>query len=251
MTERSAWDDEGKVLLLRQAIEGLAQTKGPEFVHAIEEIIFESHSKKRFGDFLTEPKGNTPEDFVNRVAVFYEAHHSEMESLFLYGDNEAWQKMYVTLQEMAYNFLLKLGFYPHKDTQNYAQECAQEAGTQLLGSHFHYLCSFQSWVAVLVHNVCYKQIDKDTKYEKVPFEEESLKLSQLADSQLEDEDEIAQLHAAIARLSDKEQQFVQWRFFDDPPLTLAQIAAKTGKSVSTAHHKSEEILRKLHVFLNE
>lgn len=250
MTERSAWDDEGKVLLLRQAIEGLAQTKGQEFVHKIEEIIFESHSKKHFDNFLTEPKGNTPEDFVNRVATFYEAHHVEVENLLLYRSEEAWLKLYDTLEKRAYRCLRKVGFYPSQNTQEYAEECSQEAATQLLTSHFHYLSSFESWVAILVRNVCYKKIETDTNYDDLSFEDEWLNFSNLADSEFDHQLLLERLQAALARLSDEEWQFLAWRFLEEPRLTFDQIAVKTGKNLSKVYRLFKKILRKLRGFLD-
>lgn len=248
MSERSAWDDDRKVLWLRQAIARLVETKGPEFAREIEEIIFKRHSKRLFDKFLARNKNNTPEDFVNRVAGYFEELHVEVEALAILPlEKKAWDSIYITLQKKAYCRLRKMGFRPGRDTQTYAQECAQEAVLQLSKSHFHYLSSFESWVIILVRNVCYKQVEKDTKDKNSLFLEDEISVNspESVSSEVEHHLLLEQLLKALARLTDEELQFIRWRYLAPPPLTFAQIAMKTGKHPSTVYRLFNAILEKL------
>ena len=264
MTVRSAWDDDGKVLRLRQAIACLTETKGPEFARKIETIIFESHSKKTFNDFSATGENNTPQNFVDLIVAFYEQSHDKVENLQLHRSEDEWQKIYPLIYKRAYDFLRQKGFHYGLDTDNYAEECAQEAAVQILKSNFHYLSAFESWVTVLVQNVCRKRISNDKKPDGIPVE----KISSYEENLLADlyhdgdsSDPIAsevdrrllrkKLRAALKQLTSEERQIINWYYFTDPKWTLEKIAAQLGKSTTTCQRRLKKTLEKLHGFLNE
>jgi len=57
------------------------------------------------------------------------------------------------------------------------------------------------------------------------------------------------LYSAIARLSDKEKELIQYMFFQDKPMTERQLASVYNVSAVAIHKRKTAVLKKLKTFL--
>jgi len=236
---------------LQQALEHVAAQQGHDLAKAITPIVMANLDKGRVHYFLDEQNQCQPEDYVQRVADFYQKWQPYLHQIQQERSPELWLPLYDRLKRWAYRFLSSKSFSSPGERAQLALDCAATAATRLLNARFPYDTDFDPWAAVLLKNVTMKHLHQ-------AYEEAAANLLQVDDWEAlesvlpafanqghRNKVEIRQaLLAAIAQLaSDARKQVILLHYFEGLP--LQQIAEIMGRSENATHKLHFDALKNL------
>ena len=223
-------------------------------VAAIRPIILTNLEQKRICHWLGTDNNRTLKDYVHLVLETYARYSHYIYRLQVEKAETVWGDLYLQLQQWAYNYLSKKGFYHSQATVQLAADYATEAAITLLTARFPYDRNFIPWSRVLLLNICKREMRQAKKAGRLPDEK-----------QIALDDELIYLHNALFSIDNRPQELRRalldaieqlpqesWRqtlllrYFDN--LTPAEIACEMGKTpaaVYNLHFKAITALREI------
>lgn len=224
---------------LENALNALAHTKDEELARHIRPILFINLDRGRLQTFVEEDPARV-QRYVWLVAQTYTRLKPYLHKLQTEQDAETWAALYKQMQTWAYNFFLRKGFRADEHTRDIAIECASDAATIILKSHFPYDTEFDPWAHTIVQNACRKYIHRSLKKSNVPDEKKIELEDELADpyqTLLEvnalQKESGKELLEALNQLSEARRTVIQFIFFEE--LSPEEVAQRMGKSVSAIY----------------
>lgn len=243
------WKKEELRDALEQALKKLELEKNVAFCNTLRPILFTTLERKRIQAYL-ENTGLSPEEYVRRVAKYYEDQYEYVSTLQEVRDNQAWTKVYVTLNQKAYQYYVSYG-QTSQHARELAEEAANETATRILNTHFPYDVNFTSWMYTILRNVCLAWLKKIATHpaESLTDFQESLTDSTMhTGRKLEDRmDQREKLLKAIHKLTLNRQQVIMLHYFEN--LSFEEIAKRMGKTISAIHQLHLQARRDLEKLL--
>lgn len=243
---------------LKKAIERLAAQEGSLLAAALEPILLSNLARGRVRYFLEHQENSNLEDYIRRVADYYEQLHEYIHQIQQERRAEVWEPIYKKLHRWAFGRLRRKGFLVEEiHRHQHHVHCATEAAMRILHAHFPYDTDFDPWAFVIVEHMVSKHAErlrKDRQKEQntVSVDQWETGLDMLRDQitshfheQIADQSELLD---AIARLpSLVQRQLILRRYFDG--WSFEQIAAESGKKVNAIYRLHYEALTNLRKIL--
>jgi len=237
---------------IEKNLRSLAKQKGDEFATAIRSIVYTNLERDRLQAFIGE-NINHVQEYVERLAKKYCELGPLIKEIQIERTEKVWGPLLIQMQVWSYNFFIRKGFYANANTQEIAEDCANEAGLALLSSHFPYDIDFEPWVHVIVQNVCRRYIRNSSRKKDIP-EQKKIELDtileEVVDTQYQDleqhNDEQDDVFGAIALLSDSRRQAIELLYFEElSPREVAKIMGKSVGAIYSLQFNALEDLRKI------
>jgi RNA polymerase sigma factor (sigma-70 family) len=218
-------------------------------------VVDANDEKGRLAYFLEGDATKTVSDYVWVVVDGYLQWHDYLEQIQQKRSAAVWDALAIEIEKWAYHFLLRKGFHAGKDTQNLAQEYAQEASIAILQAHFPFDTEPKAWLQQIVIYTCCNQIDEWKRQQEI-----EKKLTQtLADEKLQNiskgvmehkitsQEESMVICQAIQQLKNPKMRQVVWlRYYGD--FSSHEIATVIGSSyryVDKLHWQAKQKLGKI------
>ncbi len=225
---------------IETALQSLAKQEGDEFAAAIRNIAYANLERDRIQVFIGE-NINRVQEYIEKLAKKYCELGPLIKEIQIERAEKVWRPLLKQMQLWSYNFFVRKGFYANKNTQEIAEECANEAGLALVSSHFPYDIDFEPWAHVIIQNVCRRYIRSSRQKKKVPEQnliEFDNVLEEIVDPRYQDleqhNDKRDDILAAIALLSGSRRQAIELLYFEELP--PKEVAKKMGKSVGAIYN---------------
>lgn len=224
---------------LEQALQALARSKGEALARQVKPILLANLDRGRLQTFVEETPARI-EAYVWFVAQTYTTLNPYLHKLQTEQDAETWTTLYKRLQTWAYNFFLRKSFRADEHTREIAIECASDAATLIIKSHFPYDTEFDPWAHTIVQNACRKYIHRSLKKSNVPDEKKIELEDELTDpyqTLLEvntlQKETGKELLEVLNQLSEARRTVIQLIFFEE--LSPEEVAQRMGKSISAIY----------------
>ena len=245
---------------LEEALDRLAEERGPLYARRIALIVWPNFSRGRVDYALEAERVANEEEYVRLVSKGYDTHHPYVEEVQQEKADETWLLLYELLQRWAFNIFLRwTPETPRREMLESTVACASLAGGEIVNSHFPYDTEFRRWAYVILQNVIRNYIGDRANAKTVPPHEEVPVdayvgwLENLRDPQsMSDRNrrEWAEvLMQGIARLAPDYQEFIILYYIDG--LSFSQLSEKLGVSVDTLYVRHFRALKKLGKILRE
>ncbi|MCI0398696.1 MAG: hypothetical protein L0332_16220 [Chloroflexi bacterium] len=141
---------------LEAAIHALSGHIGPEKLERIRAIVQTNLARGRLDLYLSDHL-HTPQDYVRRVAGYYERLHPTLHSLQVLKSEETWLPLYERLQRWAYKFLVRQGV-ASAQAASLMVEAAQAAAVTIATTYFPYDVEFEPWAVTILRQSCLQLI---------------------------------------------------------------------------------------------
>ena len=221
-------------------------------------ILYANLDRKRIDRFVGDDLSRV-DKYIDEVVAYYEALSPLLSQLQIEEDPKAWEPLYESLQQWAYNFFLGKGFYPGTETAATALSCATDAAVEILAAHFPYDTDFHPWAHVILQNACRRFIRRSLKKSNIPAEkmsglddvEHMLSSISIKETDLKIQlDEVREgVLAALETLSPARKKVIELHYFQD--FTLTEIAEELGKTVNAIYGLHFNALKDLRKILEE
>lgn len=229
---------------LKKAIERFATLEGGKWTAALEPILLTNHARGRVRYFLDHHENSNLEDYIRRVADYYEQLHEYIHQVQQERRADVWEPIFQKLHRWAFGRLRYKG-YPVEEIhrRQHHVHCATESAMRILRAHFPYDTGFDPWAFVIVEKMVNKHAgylweESQKAQNTVSVDQWEMGSDNLRDliasafpEQIADQSEILE---AITRLpSLAQRQLILRRYFEG--WSFKQIAAEQGKTVNAIY----------------
>lgn len=222
---------------LDAALASLSDRRGEALARSIRPVLLANLDRGRIGSFTGGDLQRLPE-YVDRVADSYARQHLFIEALQKERAGRVWEPLFARMVKWAYAYFIRKNFYPSKETQETANQCATEAAIAMLDAHFPYDTDFDPWAHVIVINLCLKHVRRQTQKTTIPdqdlagLEEAVGAAGDLSSFDLRLSDRLA-LSEAMAQLTESRRRLLEWLYFEG--LSPGEVAERTGKRLNAVY----------------
>lgn len=236
-------------LALEEAIK--QQVHGRTNSQQITTVIWTNMAHGRVNNFLNLADEHQPTDYVIRIVQNYERYHHYVQCV-QNGDDKIWAELYPKMQQWAYRYLLKKGFFPGTATFELAVSYAGEAGGALVNAHYPYdVEMFDAWAYQILVNVCRRNMRQATSQMQIPERHlVGLDTPELAEFSLTTLEYLSErsldLKGAFAKLTEREQEVFLWLLTG---LSTEEIATRLDITPNHVYHVKHVIIKKLRKIL--
>ncbi|MCB9134785.1 MAG: sigma-70 family RNA polymerase sigma factor [Anaerolineales bacterium] len=234
---------------LELALQNRAKARGNALSTALRPIIFTNLERGRIQEYFRDM---APEEYVERVVVFYERQHPYISKLLDARDNDEWTKLCEVLNKKAYHYYVSYG-QPSQVATELAEESANEAASRLFTTHFPYDLDFWPWMYTLLRFVCIARLKAMTAHPSqtlTDFEETLTDSTVPTGRNLERKMAARQevLHA-IGKLGPNRQQVILLHYYEN--YSFPEIAQMMDKSINAIHQLHLQARRDLENILRQ
>ncbi len=225
---------------------------------ALEPILLRNHARGRVRYFLKHQENGDLEDYIRRVADYYEQLHEYIHQIQQERRAEVWEPIYKKLHSWAFGRLQQKGLLIEEIRRHqHHVHCATEAAVRILHAHFPYDTGFEPWAFVIVEHMVNKHIARLMKERQKEQNIVSVdqwetgpdmlrdQITSLFHEQIADKSELLDAIAQLPSLA--QQQLILRRYFDG--WSFKQIAAEQGKTVNAIYRLHYEALANLRKIL--
>lgn len=245
---------------LERALKDLARRRDEQYAFTIRRIVLTNWANGRVQSFLDSETVSGFDAYVEHVAKGYDEWHEYVYKIQTVRDHDLWQVLYDQLRAWAYGLARgTLAAVSRSEQRLHAENCASDAGVELVNSHFPYDTAFNPWAYVVLRNVCRGYLNRLFNPRSIP-DHEVINLQQwegwlqnLSDPSSQDpfeQFELGQLLAqAIEQLPPGQQEFVLLYYSDQKD--YEEISQLTGRSLDALYKARFDSLRSLRKILGE
>ena len=241
-------------LSLVQALEKLQSKLGGILIE-LRPILHINEQRGRPRRYLQLHPQESIESYILQVAHYYERDGGYLKQIQQQKAPEVWEPLLNKIRQWSYCFLGR--WQLEKSTRlRYAVEIAQEAGLQIVRSHYPYDCEFDAWACKITHYASSKYMQRHKpspvveEFDLSEADEWLQNLADLSEGSLEELLFTKQLLLdAIEQLSEKQKEVILRFYFEGCP--LSQIADDSDISANVIYKRHFDALKQLRKILEE
>lgn len=237
------------------ALEVVAQKYGLSFTAHVRPLVEANVEKGRLAHFIEGEPTKTASDYVWFVVDGFLQWHDYLEQIQQERSAIVWDSLTVEIEQWAYHFLLRKGFRSGRETQNLAQDYAQEAAIAILQAHFPFDTEPGAWLQQIVIYTCCNQIDDwkrqqeiEKKLARTLANEKPLKTGHGGmEYQVSSKEEAAVIYRAIQKLKNPKMRQVVWlRYYGGfSSQEIAEVIGSSYRYVDKLHWQAKQKLGKI------
>lgn len=239
--------------LIEKALQQVQVELGGALADAIKPVLYINNQRCRIRQYKNLNPTGTVQDYVFQVANYYVMDHDYLDDVQRYKTRETWGPLLEKIRQWTYPFLGRWNLTETTRTA-FTLEIAQEAGLEIVRSHYPYDSEFDGWACIITHHVCskfMKRFGASVVLDHIDLSEADEWFLN-SDDLLQSDPEIVfakkqLLLDAVTQLSEIQKNVI-WRFYFEG-WSLPQIANHLGISTNTIYKRHFDALKQLRKIL--